>query len=327
MKISGYGLAFALIAMVLLLGACATADLTGVSLKMGTEREPTAYENVEIYSLTEVQRIDIEYEEDLKSHPHPPEYYEYIGYVEGICEASIPKVTGDIHEFFPGELYEKDASPSVSNKNKARSCTLEQLKKNAAAMGANAVFLTSINYVHEGGYYEYLPSKYELYVVAGWAVYVPPKDLTSDNARKIHRRQEGCKKVQIYIEPPWQCQILGDVSSRQEFLYRDVWEWAGDQTPSDAIGEALNELKKTVIKMDGNALYIKEIALTEEFDQMDGIMDALFDSYVLDPIDKKLDPEGYKRKKQQQRIYGDPDVYINKYYIISGQAICVPCDE
>ena len=65
----------------------------------------------------------------------------------------------------------------------------------------------------------------------------------------------------------------------------------------------------------------------EEFDQLDGIMDALFDIYVIDPIDKKLDPEGYKQKEQQEWLYGDPDMYVNKYYIISGQAISVPGDE
>jgi uncharacterized protein YbjQ (UPF0145 family) len=315
--------------VLIILGACGhttDANLTGVSIITGIERQPSDWEKVKIYLKSPITipvtryhsksgtliEVD-EGEEDLASFSQLPESHEYIGYVEGIKQFKAPKD----QEYTYVEI--------VNLRKESRSHALKLIKQNAARMGADGVVLTCI--IYEKGY---SGSDYGMCVIGGWAVHVPVDDFPSNNAQINNDKKEKCGEFQIYIDPPQQYEILGKVSSSQVYEYFDTWT-----TPTSAMKEGLKDLEKKVIKMGGNGLYIKSIVRGGKVNEFSVLFDALFEIYVEDPIEKKLDPEGYKRRHSiGAMLFGRHDssdeftwIYSDRCYLISGYAIKVPCGD
>jgi uncharacterized protein YbjQ (UPF0145 family) len=320
--------------------------LTGVSIITGNGREPTDFEEVKLYLRADVQSEAIDSGEDLEFYHQPPKDYECIGYVEGVYEEAVSK---DRAQYYRLMGFESASSRYLVKKEKEfRSCALKCLRKNAARMGANGVFLTSINY--ERGY-SYPEKDHALCAATGWAVYVPPEEVVSNIAKLNDHKRGRCRKFQIFIEPPEQYEALGDISSSpQDFYYTDVFGLIGMHTPTHAIQIALDELKRKTKKMNGNALYIREIARKElvEYDPLFPILANIIDTAVEAKVDDYLVDKGFKKKKEKENmtpleelgriIYGDgggeihieddqEGIFYWKYYVISGQAIKVPCND
>lgn len=321
----------ALLIVANLLVACASSDnlkvssasLTGFCLVTGLEREPVDTEKVVIYSTDNVHREAIMNEEDLEHCPQPPEYYEYIGYVEGISQTPI---SSNLRDYYRDIDYDERHLPIYMGEQEIqfRKHALDQLKKNASTIGANGIILTSVNF--ERGITD--PYDYALCVAAGWAVYVPPEDFSTINTRINDDKQEKCGKFQIYIEPPQQYEILEDVSSRKDFDY-------DTDSPSRAINKALEELKKKVIKKGGNALYISKI-VRKENTRKAGFLESLLDlivGYNVDKLEKW--PEKESREESFKSSWTEahsgpslkPEWYVDRKYVIFGKAIKIPCDN
>jgi uncharacterized protein YbjQ (UPF0145 family) len=276
--------------VLIILGGCGhttDANLTGFCIITGNEKGPSNSEEVIIYRKSHVPitaqaylikgtLVEVsEREEDFASLPQLPESYEYIGYVEGIKQLKTP------------ENVELTHSIILNLWKECSSHALELMRQNATKIGANGVVLTNINY--ERGYSD---SDHHLCVAAGWAVHVTPEDFSSINKEK----KEKCGEFQIYIDAPKKYEVLGVVSSNQEFEYLRAYT-----TPSQAIKKGFEDLKQKVIKMGGNGLYIKSIVRNEKVDEYTILFDALFGSLLSDTS----------------------TVLYLKYYVMSGHAIKV----
>jgi uncharacterized protein YbjQ (UPF0145 family) len=337
-KICNFYLAIMILILALFSGACATPDVTGTNLIIGIEKEPIDFQNVQIYitdncvinfGIMQLYSESNSMEKELKkiieilSISQVPDIFEYVAYIEGIKQVDFEDIKWSSYRM-------------LIKSEEVRLDALEQIKINAARLGANGIILTSIDY--ENGKIDDL-----MCVASGWAIYVP-EDGTTLISRKKNKAKEKCDEFQTLIELPEQYETLGNLSAKQEFRYLHTGGKIAP-TPNRVIETMVDELKKEVKKLNGNALYIKEIIRKEESHTSESlglfgeILDVATQHYIVDPIMERVDPEKYPCRISIAEAMGGKgcptlgvfsssgDVFFTKYYIITAKAIKVHCNN
>jgi len=219
--------------------------------------------------ITGVAREPIDHEQ-VDVYSKPPQRYEIVGYVEG---------WQSIDPFLTSEGVDRRA--------------LLAMRKNAAKMGANGVILNSIDHerIYTGG--QYATSLFR--VASGWSIYASGEENTSEFTGNEHEAKRN-ETIQIYIEPPDNHKVLGEVISRQKCESYMLTPLLGTK---GAIVKSIEDLKQQAIKMGGNGLYVSRISRVKEYEKAD-LVDTLLSDKSLGEITNE-----------------------RMFYVFSGQAIDV----